>query len=143
MNFRWTDTLIEPLATLAGDRDWDRVEEARVGGWLLLSAENATDLDWYHAAQGAVKLEPLTPFADAGFPAVRKVVSNWLKLGHRVQFLAWRVGRRAVFRLSTPEGERVCKLYNKDRQIPERWAILNKYSGDSWRVPRVLEKGSE
>ena len=44
--------------------------------------------------------------------------------GASFQLLAWRVGRRAVFRVWHDDGPRICKIYRKNRNLLERWTVL-------------------
>jgi aminoglycoside phosphotransferase (APT) family kinase protein len=137
MGYLWTDMLTEPLASFGRNWDWLRVEETRDGRWLALSSDGAGDASWYDVE--ADGLRPLDPLSDDGLPALRKAVRRWLRLGYRMQLLAWRVHRRAVFRVFTPQGSSVCKIYHKERGQLNRWAALAEKSSASWRVPQLLE----
>jgi len=139
MSFRWTETLNEPLATLARGRSWARVEEAPQGGWLFLPETASGKVAWLHAPDGGSTLRLLDPLEDVGLPHMRAAVSRWLTMGHPMRLLAWRVGRRAVFRVATPDGSRICKLYRKDRETLLRWRALPGEPHGTWRVPRLID----
>jgi len=137
MSYRWTDTLVEPLASLGRSRDWQRVEQTRDGGWLALSGDATGDACWYEVNEQG--LTPLDPLSDRGLPSMRKAIRHWLRRGYRVQLLAWRVNRRAVFRLLTPDGSSVCKIYHKERGQIDRWTALTETAHHFWRAPQLLE----
>ena len=68
MSFRWTDTLIEPLASQLSCQEWNRVEEARKGGWLLLSQEGVGDVCWVHLSSNGETRQIISPFQDERLP---------------------------------------------------------------------------
>ena len=63
MSEAWTDSLIEPLASVARDGRWTRIEESREGGWILLSDEGAGDVDWWHLPEDATDKNNLVDVA--------------------------------------------------------------------------------
>jgi len=135
MTYRWTDTLREPLARLGRTDSWQRVEQSRDGEWLVLPA-SAGESGWFRASHDG--LEPLDPLEDAELPGIAGFVRDWLRAGYDVRLLAWRVHRRAVFRVNTPRGTSIYKCYRKDRLLMQRWATLSSDPGQRWRAPRVL-----
>ncbi|MFQ5653285.1 MAG: aminoglycoside phosphotransferase family protein [Planctomycetota bacterium] len=140
MTFRWTDTLKEPLASAARGREWNRVEEAREGGWLLLAQEGEGDgVAWYRLRKHEREVLPISSFEDRRLPRLSEVVSRWFRLGLAVELLAWRVGSRAIFQLRGAGGPCIAKLYRKDRQILDRWTHLPSDPRGPWRVPRILD----
>jgi hypothetical protein len=92
---------------------------------------------WFRA--DGRRLEPLDPLEDSELPQLATSVRQWLRQGVGVRLLAWRVHRRAVFRITTPRGSRICKLYRKDRCLRERWGALANTPERPWRVPRVID----
>ncbi|MEE8142449.1 MAG: phosphotransferase [Planctomycetota bacterium] len=138
MSFRWTDTLTEPLASQLRSQDWNRVEEARKGGWLLLSQEGVGDVSWVHLDQSGETRQVISPFRDERLPQLPELTSEWLRLGLQIQMLAYRVGSRAIFRIEAPEGPRIHKIYRKDRSLLQRWTTLPSDATASWSVPCVL-----
>jgi hypothetical protein len=138
MSVRWTESLAAPLPRLAAGRDWARIQESPWGGWLLLANGKRDDQRWFHADSESAGPRPVGVFDDERLPTVRKVVGAWLARGRDVRLLAWRPGRRAVFRVRTTHGTRICKLYRKDRQCALRWAALADHGNHAWRAPRVL-----
>jgi hypothetical protein len=138
MNSSWTESLAAPLPRLAAGRDWARVQESPWGGWLLLAGSRRDDQRWFHADSESTRPRPVGVLDDERLPSLRRVVGTWFARGHDVRLLAWRPGRRAVFRVRTARGTRICKLYRKDRQCTIRWAALADHGTHAWRVPRVL-----
>jgi len=138
MNPSWTESLAAPLPRLASGRDWARVQESPWGGWLLLAAGRRDDQRWFHADSGSTTPRPVGVLEDERLPSVRRVVGTWLAHGRGVRLLAWRPGRRAVFRVCGTRGTRVFKLYRKDRQCALRWTALADHDHPAWRVPRML-----
>jgi hypothetical protein len=139
VTFRWTEALAEPVATLARGGDWSRVEESRRGGWLLRSASSDEERCWFHAPGGEERPARLHPFDDVAMPALKPSVEHWSRLGYAVELLAWRVHRRAVFRIVSGTESRICKFYAKDRAVRTRWSVLSRDHGTAWRTPEVLE----
>jgi len=139
VSFVWTDTLTGSIATFARGGDWRRVQRTAKGDWLLLSAEAAEDVCWYRAGSGDPRPQPIDPLGDERLPQLGSVVGDWIRLGHEMRLLAWRVGRRAIFRVRTESGSQISKLYRKDRQILTRWQALAEVHGGEWRVPRLLD----
>jgi len=132
----WTDSLIDPLAEILAGGRWLRIEESRRGGWLLLSGEGGTDgIAWYHLPDLDSRPEAIDPLDDRRLPQLNQSVRNWLRSGFSCQLLAWRVGSRAVFRLETPSGISIAKIYRKDRDLSRRWAALE--PNDRWRSPDI------
>ncbi len=134
----WTDELTEPLRTAGTQGRWCRIEEARAGGWILLSDAGAGDVDWWHLSESATELSPLDPLEDRRLPELKQSLTDALRRSERIELLAWRVGSRAIFRLEGSEGARLVKIYRKDRQTIQRWQCLPSDSAP-WRVPRVLD----
>jgi hypothetical protein len=133
----WTASLTPSLSRLTGGRDWMRIHESRNGWWLLTEADPGGER-WFHVADGSDTPQPVGVFDDERLPATRGVVGGWLAGGRRVELLAWRPGRRAVFRVGTADGTQICKLYRKDRHNTLRWTSLAQHASDRWRVPSVL-----
>lgn len=138
MSVPWTDSLTPALAKIAAGRDWDRVQEASGGDWLLLSPVGSGDSCWYQVKNGTSRPRALSPLEDPELPALRQVVDRWLRRGREFRLLAWRIGRRAVFRLGSGESSRICKLYRRDRQTLQRWQVTAEVDDEYWRTPRVL-----
>jgi len=134
----WTDELSEPLRGAGTQGRWCRIEEARAGGWILLSDAGAGDVDWWHLSESATELSPLDPLDDRRLPELRQSLTEALRRSDRIELLAWRVGSRAIFRLEGSEGARLVKVYRKDRQTIRRWQCLPSDSVP-WRVPKVLD----
>lgn len=137
MNPSWTESLAAPLSRLAAGREWARIQESPSGGWLLLSGSSRDDQRWFRADSGSSQPRPVSVLDDERLRSVRRVVGTWLARGYDVRLLAWRPGRRAVFRVRTGRDTRICKLYRKDRQCASRWAALAHHTDAIWRVPRV------
>lgn len=133
---RWTDSLIEPLARILSGGPWLRIEESRRGGWLLLSGEGGTDgIAWYHLADVTESPSRIDPLDDKRLPQLNKSVRSWLGSGFSCQLLAWRVGSRAVFRLETPTGPTIAKIYRKDRDLMKRWSAASE--NQRWGTPEI------
>lgn len=133
----WTDTLAEPLSTAAGHGEWQLINEARGGGWLLLPAEPDSGNRWHHLAEDSLELRPISPFDDSRLKGFTPTVAHFLARGDSVDLLAWRVGKRAVLRIRGDDGDRIAKVYRKDRQILDRWSAFGAGSPSDWRTPRV------
>jgi len=134
----WTDDLAEPLRSAVRAGRWRRIEEAREGGWLLLSDDAPADVDWHHAPAGGGEPVPLDPLADARLPELQGSVVEALRRGERLELLAWRVGSRAVLRVEGAAGARIVKVYHKDRSLRMRWRSLAGSADGRWRAPDVL-----
>ncbi len=143
MSPRWTDELIEPLRAAGEQGRWCRIEEARGGGWILLSDRGTGDVDWWHLPEAGGALVPLDPLEDPRLPELRQTLLRAIRAGERVSLLAWRVGSRAIFKIDGPSGTKMVKVYRKDRGVLARWEILSKRSTLRWRVPRVLSFDSD
>jgi hypothetical protein len=140
LSYRWTDTLREPLASLGRQGSWQRVEQSRDGEWLVLPAGDG-ESNWFRA--GSDGLEPLDPLSDESLPQMAGAVRRWLRSGHGVRLLAWRVHRRAVFRVSSARGSSIYKAYRKNRSLEQRWATLPRERGRRWRAPGVIDWNPE
>jgi hypothetical protein len=141
MTYRWTNSLREPLASLGRAEPWQRVERSRDGDWLVLPNASPGDGGWFREKDG--RLEPLNPLDDAELPRVGEVVRELLRSGCGVRLLAWRVHRRAVFRVDSAQETSIYKFYRKDRSLMRRWAALPSEAGQRWRTPRVLDWNPE
>jgi len=140
VSYRWTDSLAEPLASMARRRDWSRVEKPRRGpGWLLLANTQDGDVCWYRATEPESAPSPLDPLDDPELPALGEAVRGWLRLGYGVRLLAWRVNRRAVLRVTTSRGTHICKLYRKDRNVLQRWNAVAPTKDGLWRSPGIID----
>lgn len=135
----WTDSLAEPLRAIAAGRNWRQIQESRDGGWLLLADDLGGDAAWYLADGVNARPRPLSPLEDRKLPAVRRLVSQWLRTGRSVELLAWRVGQRAVFRVRDARGSKIHKVYRHDRSTLLRWTAVEGTVHDRWRTPRVLK----
>ncbi|MDH3626994.1 MAG: phosphotransferase [Acidobacteriota bacterium] len=138
MNVPWTESLTPALAKMTAGRDWDRVQEAACGDWLLLSPVGSGDSCWYQVENGMDRPRALSPLEDPELPVLRQVVDRWLRRGREFRLLAWRIGRRAVFRLSRGQSSRICKLYRRERHTLTRWQVTAEINNDRWRAPNVL-----
>ena len=138
MSPSWTDSLAEPLPRLAAGREWARIQESPWGGWLLQAASRRDDQRWFHVDSRSPRPRPVGVLEDERLSSVPGVVGAWLARGHDVRLLAWRPGRRAVFRVRTARRTRISKLYRKNRQYELRWTALADQGSRAWRVPRVL-----
>jgi len=134
----WTDTLSEPLSTAASRGEWQLINEAHGGGWLLLPAEPDGGNRWHHLAEDSLDLRPISAFDDPRLKGFKSTVAHFLGRGDSVALLAWRVGKRAVLRIRGEEGDRIVKVYRKDRQILDRWNAFEAEASTGWRTPRVL-----
>jgi len=127
----WTDSLTPTLRSIVAGLECRRIEEARQGGWNLLLQDG-----WSHARLSG-EHTPLDPLGDTALPDVAPAVARWRAAGQRVELLAWRVGRRAVFRVSTDRGAQVCKFFRKAHSLVERWSAVA--PGQGWSVPTLLD----
>lgn len=137
----WTDKLNEPMASaLRNTGPWLRVEKSRGHGWICL-AGNPGDpaVNWSKIdTDGTLTL--LEPMKDKRLPAMTTACSKWISQGYSLQLLAWRVGSRAIFRLSQNHNYSYAKIFRKDRLTLPRWEHLKAGSpGGLWRVPSVLQ----
>jgi len=140
MSYRWTDSLAEPLASLCRRHDWSRVEKPRRGpGWLLLANTREGDVCWYRAVEPATELRPIDPLEDPQLPQLGQAIRGWLRSGHGVRLLAWRVNRRAVVRVTTEQGTRICKVFRKDRGVRQRWSALAPLANGDWSSPQIID----
>jgi hypothetical protein len=141
----WTDKLIEPLASvLRNTGPWLRVEKSRGHGWIFL-AGNPGDpaVNWSKLDEDG-NLSLLEPMKDKRLPAMATACSNWISAGYSLQLLAWRVGSRAIFRLSQNHNFSYAKIFRKDRITVPRWEHLRAGSpGGLWRVPAILQWDEE
>ena len=134
----WTDQLAEPLSTVAGLGEWRLINEAHGGGWLLLPALPDDGSHWHYLAEDSLELCPISPLDDPRLKGLTPTVAHFLSRGDSVELLAWRVGKRAVLRIRGERGDRIVKVYRKDRQILERWSAFEAEPSFSWRTPRIL-----
>jgi len=134
---RWTDTLCEPLATAARLGDWRLINEARGGGWLLLPDRPVKGNGWRHLAEDSLDLSRLSPFDDKRLKGFAPTVARYLSRGDAVELLAWRVGKRAVLKVTGSRGARIVKVYRKDRDYLRRWSAMPSTPDDRWRSARV------
>ncbi len=134
----WMDTLAEPLSTAARLGEWQLIHEAHGGGWLLLPAEPDSSNRWHHLAEDSLELRPISLFDDPRLKGLTPTIAHFLGRGDSVELLAWRVGKRAVLRIRGEDGDRIAKVYRKDRQIFDRWNAFDAESASAWRTPRVL-----
>lgn len=141
-NWRWSDALVEPLASRLSQGSWVRVEEARKGGWLVRGKRGDEDVRWFSLDETG-HFEPLTVFGDKRLAQLPELLSEWLVEGTAVELLAHRIGSRAVFRVVDPHGQtKIIKVYRKDRQLHDRWQHLADAGGE-WRTPQVLSWDGE
>lgn len=143
MTERWTDSLCAPLADALRGRCWNRVEENRRGGWLLLADEGVGDgVAWFALAHGETEPEPINILEDRRLDQARHLVVEWLQQGVGITLLGYKVGRRAIFLLdgvATNGSRAIAKVYRKSPSIPERWKLFPCRPDARWRVPAVLE----
>ena len=139
MTTPWTDTLVEPIRSATAAGRWVRIEEARQGGWILLSDLGPGDVDWWHLPTEGSDLASLDPLGDDRLPELHRTVVEALRRGDRLELLAWRVGSRAILRLDRDDETRMVKVYRKDRQVLPRWELLTRRPDPQWRVPRVFD----
>jgi len=137
VKFHWTDTLNEPLASIGRDREWSRVEQTADGRWLALTPGNRGDVHWHEVTENG--LTERDPLDDAGLPTIREAVRLWLTRGYEVRMLAWRIGRRAVFRVARDDGAQICKIFRKNRRQDRRWSALMNDPRRNWRCPTLLD----
>jgi len=137
MSNRWIDALSQTFAASGPWAACRRVEASHHGGWLLMAADAKPETGWLRVPADGGEPEPVNPLDDDGLSHMGRRVKSWRLRGYRVQMLAWRVGRRAVFRVTTPRGSRIFKFFRKDRDTHARWTALGNSPDGRWRVPRV------
>lgn len=125
----WIQTLKPAIQRhLDPNVDWRVIAPARRGGWVACAAHGGETepLSWYQLPEPLdsgddMRVTLLDPLNDSRLESIQTWVSDGLRHGGSIQLLAYKPGRRAVLREESRDGVRVRKVFDRDREVWQRW----------------------